>query len=251
MLDEAFARAKHAPPNSLATAFADWAEAGLFSGVRRSEWAQESTNSTLGSQQLNIYGDTQAFTLPDIRFEALRCQRFIGAGVLQIKVTALRKCWVRFRTQKNGDNGQERLFTRNPKPGGRCFVTAMYRIIERFVRLRSPDDHTTPLSIYSPSPGVVKLITSSDIEALMRAIASAVYKLDPVKDREALQRWSSHSFRVGACVILHSMGFTETQIQWLLRWRSKAFMTYLRNLASLADKQHCAFDEASAMPHFF
>jgi hypothetical protein len=34
------------------------------------------------------------------------------------------------------------------------------------------------------------------------------------------------------------MNFTKPQIKWLLRWKSNAFMVYLRNIANLADK-HC------------
>jgi hypothetical protein len=46
------------------------------------------------------------------------------------------------------------------------------------------------------------------------------------------------------------MGFTGTQIKWLLRWRSDAFMVYLRKLAVPADRQHTNFDAAAAMPQF-
>jgi hypothetical protein len=51
-------------------------------------------------------------------------------------------------------------------------------------------------------------------------------------------------------VALHSLGFTETQIQFLLRLRYNVLMTYLRNLAVLAEKQTQALDAAGAMPHF-
>jgi hypothetical protein len=40
------------------------------------------------------------------------------------------------------------------------------------------------------------------------------------------------------------------QIQFLLWWKSNAFMAYLRHLAVLAEKQTQALDEAGAMPHF-
>jgi hypothetical protein len=85
----------------------------------------------------------------------------------------------------------------------------------------------------------------------MRNIAAAVYQLSFDKHKEELQRWSSHSLRVGACVILHSMNFSTTQIQWLLRWRSDSFKVYLRNTALLSDQQHQALDQAAAMPHLF
>jgi hypothetical protein len=84
----------------------------------------------------------------------------------------------------------------------------------------------------------------------MHTVAARVYNLDPLRDCDVLQSWSAHSLRVGACVILHAMGYTAAQIQWLLRWRSMAFLIYLRNLAVLADKHNITFNEAMAMPHF-
>jgi hypothetical protein len=46
------------------------------------------------------------------------------------------------------------------------------------------------------------------------------------------------------------MGFTESQIKWILRWRSNAFMVYLRNTAVLARQHVDVMDAAFAMPHF-
>ena len=85
----------------------------------------------------------------------------------------------------------------------------------------------------------------------MRSLAVTVYNLHPTTNKKELQKWSSHSLRVGACVVLHSMGFSALDIQWLLRWRSNAFMAYLRNLAGLADRHNEAHDRAHAMPHLF
>ena len=84
----------------------------------------------------------------------------------------------------------------------------------------------------------------------MRTVAAVVYNYDPNKpdDAAALQKWSCHSLRVGACVILHSMGFTDTQIQWLLRWKSLAFWAYLRNIAVLTNQHTAAFSAHSSMP---
>ena len=71
--------------------------------------------------------------------------------------------------------------------------------------------------------------------------------LHPIHDRKHLQRWGTHSLRVGACVVLHAMGFSALDIQWILRWRSMAFLTYLRNLTVLATKQVRALDRAAAI----
>ena len=97
----------------------------------------------------------------------------------------------------------------------------MLRIIRRFTRLVSETDTVTPMSVHQRTAREEPLlITYDDIEKEMRLVAARVYKLDPMKDKEALQPWSSHSLRVGACVILYSMGLTETQIKWLHLWRS-------------------------------
>ena len=83
----------------------------------------------------------------------------------------------------------------------------------------------------------------------MRALAAKCYYLDPVVNKQELQLWSSHSLRVGACVVLHAMGFPPQDIKWLLRWLSDAFMAYLRNTNVLAGKHRRALDQAAAMPH--
>ena len=81
----------------------------------------------------------------------------------------------------------------------------------------------------------------------MQYLASAVYH---ITDPKELARFSAHSLRVGACVILHAQGLTESQIQFILRWRSLAFMANLRNLMALSDRQNLAFN-AFAMPREF
>jgi hypothetical protein len=159
------------------------------------------------------------------------------------------KCWIKFRTKKNGQNGDEKLFTSNTQ--GKCFPSAMLRIIPRYIHLQGANDTKTPLAMYQPagpSKGK-KLITALDIEEAMRRTAGRVYQLDPVKDKQTLQKWSAHSLRVGACVIVHSLGMSIAQIKFLLRWRSDAFMVYLRT-AILSDSQNVLFNAADAMPNF-
>ena len=241
-------------PDDKSSALADWFQVGLYMGLRLSEWAQP-TSSDPSSPDLNIRGDTQAFCLDDIRVQLTDGRRLQGADILSVCVTRIRKMWIRLRTQKNGRNGEQKLFTASPK-GGRDVVVPMYRILERFVRLRGKDDLTTPLAIYSlgtiASTGapLVRTITSTDIEFQMRLLAAKVYHLHPVRNSEDLSKWSSHSLRVGACVILHSMGFSETQLKQILRWNSDSFMLYLRDIAVVADEHVKAFDAASCIPNF-
>ena len=95
------------------------------------------------------------------------------------------------------------------------------------------------------------LIGPAIVHHHMRAIASEVYKLHPVRNKAALARWSCHSLRIGACVLLHVLGYSHIKIKWLLRWKSDCFMEYLRNLSVLADEQATALDLGAKMPNFF
>jgi hypothetical protein len=127
----------------------------------------------------------------------------------------------------------------------------MLHIIDHFIRIGGIHDNSTPLALYlDKTSNIPKLINSVNIESLMQHVGSQLYHICPKKDKKELQHWSAHSLRVGACVISHSMGFTEIQIKWLLRWRSDAFKVYLRNLAVLSNCQHTTFDDAAAMPYF-
>ena len=57
-----------------------------------------------------------------------------------------------------------------------------------------------------------------------------------IKCTKALSRWTSHSLRVTAANELHRLGFNTLFIQHRLRWRSDAFMKYLRHTIHVARK---------------
>ena len=229
------------------SAIADWGDCGIRGGFRKTEFVQESNNSDIDNPLLDIYGNPKAFCLNDFRFRLKSGARLVGAAILAHSPDDMAYCWNKFRTQKNGDNDEEKMYTNSPT--GRSFCRAVYRIIKRFVQLRGAADVSTPLAIYyDETSNVVRFITDADIESTFRTLAAHVYKLDPVKDKDTLQMWSCHSLRVGACTLLHANGFTGPQIQFLLRWRSDAFMLYLRNMPVLCNKQIEAFDNTAAMP---
>ena len=240
-------------------ALADGFEMASMAGSRLTEWAQPAGKQKLHSflrDHLNHHTlKARAFCPLDIRVETYDKRRLRGLATLQCPLKDIHKCWVKYRTQKNGHNGEERLYTRNPNQDGTCFVASAYRALQRFAALMQLDTTLTeahPLSCYwDPSSSSVQLITATDIEEFMRSLAVAVHGFHPTKDKQELQKWSSHSLRVGACVALHAMGFSPLDIQWLLRWRSMAFMAYLRNNAGLADRHHRALDKAAGMPFLF
>jgi hypothetical protein len=104
---------------------------------------------------------------------------------------------LRWRFQKNGDNAETKTFAANP--GHTTSIgTAMLRIIQRSFRLRLSD--ISPLAVFA-SRHVVTLIDDSHITTSLRQLTVAVYGMMP---SDSFQRFSSHSLRVGACVILHA-----------------------------------------------
>ena len=240
-------------------ALVDGFEMATMAGFRLTEWAQpankHSVHSFLRNHLAHPNITTRALCPLDIRVETYSRRRFKGIQALLVPLEQVHKLWIKFRTQKNGHNGEERLFTRNPDADGVCFVASCYRALQRFKALMDLDPSLTeehPLSCYwDGSSSSVHLVTATDIEDFMRSLAVTVHHFHPIKDKKELQKWSSHSLRVGACVALHAMGFSPLDIQWLLRWRSMAFMAYLRNNAGLADRHHRALDKAAGMPFLF
>ena len=73
----------------------------------------------------------------------------------------------------------------------------------------------------------------------MRACAK---KLDNLKLKEDIDRYSTHSVRVGVCVALHYTGASIITIQFRLRWRSNKFKNYLRHVNQLADAHNISMN---------
>jgi hypothetical protein len=157
----------------------------------------------------------------------------------------IHRALITFTHQKNGNNGEQRVFMRNTNNTTLCFVTLMLCIFKRFIFLLGWEATATPMAIYQTPASDICAITANDINVAMRATASAVYGLDPTKHARELQLWSSHSLCVRACVVLH----IHVQTQFLLRWKSDAFMAHLCNLGFLAVQQNVALSESCNMPN--
>jgi hypothetical protein len=235
------------PIDGIIDCITDWSGCGLYGGFRKTEWAQDDAHGALENPQLDIHGVPKAFGLADIVWKTTHNIRLSLADALADE-DSVGRALLTFKAQKNGENGASRLFTRNDSYPDMCFIRCLLRIVKRFIRLVGADSDK-PLCVCRDALGKIRYITSHDINYVFRRAAAAVYNLDPIADAKSLTLWSSHSLRVGACVILHAMGFTDVQIMWLLRWRSNAFMTYLRNVAVLSHRQNLAFSDVEAMPH--
>ena len=135
------------------------------------------------------------------------------------------------------DNGQVITYAKDSAFLKLCAVAASLRIVSRAHRLGVA--RSNPIAVF-PSPGrsnknqcALTYIDDVHIKTLLQGAAKTVYKITSTED---LARFTSHSVRVGSCVLLHVNGVSTDTIKFRLRWRSDAFKAYLRNVDALAEQ---------------
>lgn len=206
---------------SLEAAMVDWLTVGMYSGFRLSEWAQaDSIAHKLTAQghptwKLSRKGDSIAIIRSDIS---------ISRGL-----DGFEHLTIRYRWQKNGQNGESVLY--GAASHGfpyRCPVIAMRNILRRADSLGISAD--APLAWFSDGKAK-QLITDKHITSVLRQSAR---KAHAISNDDDLSRWTAHSIRVGACVLLHEKGADPLFIKSQLRWKSDTFLTYLRHTHVLA-----------------
>ena len=220
-------------PHNAKTVIAEWCTVGVAGGAfRLSEWAQNNDVNTRGIQT-NLDETAKAFTPSDIGFLDVNHKRITLREGQMVNENEVYYVTFRWRFQKNGVNGEIKTLARSPKLY-LCAPRMAARIYNRHVSLKR--DSSTPLAVFKTSRRKIQYVRATDIEKVVRSSASRVYKLDTKVSEHVkeLHRFSSHSLRVGACVALHLSGASETTIKFRCRWRSKAFMDYLRDIPELA-----------------
>ncbi len=86
-------------------------------------------------------------------------------------------------------------------------------------------------------------ITGSRIATLL---CKAVKKVRPSTSADDLKKYSAHSLRVLACVILDKAGMSPSFIQKRLRWLGDSFKMYVRDTKAIQDKHLLALQSASS-----
>lgn len=220
--------ASSAHPDSKISALKDWFAWSRYSGPRRAEWCQDSKNSFQTVPDGPI-GEALAFTIDDIQF-------FDATGRLlnpdHMSFTRVAYAAVRWRYQKNGDNGEIIKYYKDVANKKWCPCNALWNIYQRAKRLGIPTHE--PIAKYRDDSGQVVFITADDVKTTLRAAATE--KLG-ITDPKVLSKWTTHSLRVTAANELHRLGFSDAYIKQRLRWRSDAFLRYLRHTIHVA-RQH-------------
>jgi len=235
-------------------ALSDWFNNGLYAGYRLSEFAQSSHKSDPEQADRNIFNRITAFTVNDVTFIGLNKHSIITPrAALTCNPDTIAGVKLRWDTQKNGQNGETRLFARHPSQPKRCFVNRMLSIVTRYYQLAGTSTRDWPLSIYKGTNGDISCVNADLVTTTMHQLAATTYNLSFTNAREAqlIKQFSAHSLRVGACCLLYAKGYTAIQIKFLLRWMSDMFLMYLRNLFEVSAQVAADITSDDPMPQAF
>ena len=111
----------------------------------------------------------------------------------------------------------------------RCPVRVEIRIRDRTIRLGVPPE--LPLAAFTNKQGYSQYIDDFHVTQMLELLAKTFFYISQTSD---LARFTCHSIRVGACILLHETGQSPDFIKSRLKWCSDAYQMYLRNTPKLA-----------------
>jgi len=233
-------RAQAAGRDSIEAVVFDWVSLGCYTGFRRSE-AFQTTQTEFERVEDHPCKPPRALILEDLVFLDRQKRVLRGRHITENRVWYVR---IKYRFQKNGDNGEETDFARDTSNPRFCPVLAAWRIYNRAVRLDVPKG--SPIAVYSHK-GSYRFLTASQIQTQLRSAAKTVHN---ITDEDILARWSTHSIRVTAANLLHRANMSDSFIQSRLRWKSTSFLMYLRNTFYSATRHTKALSISNSnLPH--
>jgi len=217
--------------DSYLPALFDWLILGIHTGHRKSEWCQDASTFTKTSTfSRTVKNTSTAFLAADFILSHKPISQLSSHSQTQEN----NYLQIKWRFQKNGQNGQIVSFAHTYDNPHLSPVRAAERILARAKRLHLQPQ--APLAIYkqhlkkSSAPSY-SYIFHNQVEKSLQYLAKKVYN---ISSHQEIKKYSCHSIRVGACVLLHSSGADSLTIKFRLRWRSDSFMEYLRNTPRLA-----------------
>ena len=219
-------------PDNIYISISDWLILGMQSGFRRKEWAQDRSYMMKNKDiQRNVDGSSAAFILEDFEYRGANNKRInqkSNSAVNKSKTVNLK-----WRFQKNNDNGQVVSYVEDTKNKCFCYVRATKRIRTRAIKYGVQPDIPVAIFKEKKTKSKFKHIDDVHIKDILQEAAKHVYN---ISNKEDLNKFTSHSIRVMACVILHSQNLSTEDIKFRLRWRSDSFRMYLRNIVEIAER---------------
>jgi hypothetical protein len=147
-----------------------------------------------------------------------------------------------WRIQKDRQNSQKIKLSADTKNPAICPVQGALQTVMRARRLAQLDN--MPVAYYRTKKALLLFITGSRIATLL---CEAVKKVRPSTLADDLKKYSDHSLRFWACVLLDEVGMSPSFIQKRLRWLGDSFKMYLCDTKATQDKHLAALQSASAI----
>lgn len=217
---------------------------GRITGHRLAEYAQTKQTKVERHRYPSGREVVKAFTANDFIFFDLSGHRITELteagldGIASVKVT--------WRIQKNRQNGQSLSIAADTANPAICPVRNAAALVMRSRRLSQPPD--LPVAFYTNKKGEKLYLTGAKIAELFR---KAVKSCRPDTPKDDLLRYSAHSVRVWACVLLDEAGKSAEFIKKRLRWMGDSFRMYLRDTQIIRgqhrDALHSASQEVTAL----
>ena len=209
-----FEKTRFFSKNSALYVLCDWFTVGIQGGFRSSDYCQSKSGLFHVPVDLCGFGTPAVFILEDIIFftaSKIELNRIYALEhpdvVIHVKVIF---CW-----QKNGNHGIFRWMSRNDTRIYLCAVCAWIRIVARFLSLMGESKSDCPLAVYRHHKcKQLCYLSSSMVTAELQTLAVQFHHLTKQDD---IDRFSSHSLRVGACCIYFAAGHKESFIKHVLR----------------------------------
>jgi len=218
-------KAQESQKDSLENVFKDWAVWSRYSGPRRSEWCQ-TTKTKFETVEDGPENEARAIRASNITFYDATGQLINPDRQTFVRVAYAEVIW---RFQKNGENGEAIKYFKDDLNKVWCPCKAMWNIFQRATRLRIKQNE--PIAKYQDKKGNIFFVTDKDVKSILQEAAKEMLN---ITDETVLSKWTSHSLRVTAANELHRLGFSDAFIKHRLRWRSDAFMKYLRHTIHVA-----------------
>ena len=236
--------------NSKEYCICDIAILARYLGFRLSEYGQK----TQSKPEYHSFACGNKTTL-----KAISCQDlvFITKDGKQLtehdlnKIDEIDHLEVTFKVQKNRRNGEKKQLLPDRKNPEMCPVLAALRLVIRARNLGQ--SQSLPCAVYHHK-NTMRYITGKDVSLFLQNIARELY---PDMPDSEIKRFSSHSLRVTAAVLLHEQGHDGDYIKIQLRWLGDSYRVYLRSthtilqrhLDSLSKSAHTSIKLANLPQH--
>lgn len=208
-------------------------------GMRAAEYLQKTQTKVDTHKYASGTEVIKAWTRRDVTFYDKKGRKILQFDENTRKTVA--RARIKWRIQKNRRNGQSVTIIRDYSNDEICPVLAAFDIYNHSMKIGQRDD--MPMVAMKTENGQVKYLTGNRVKTLLRKVAREVH---PDLTQEELNKFSAHSFRVWACVLLSEAGASPDLIKSRLRWMGDSYRSYLRDTHGINEMHRDALEKANA-----